>query len=407
MTIGKSGVIPMPFFNDIPQLPDDPILGLPQAFAADPRPHKINLGIGSYKTAEGQPLVLTSVRKAESLLLQKHLNKEYLPIEGDADFLRCALPLLLGPDSPLWQSGNFFAAQSVGGASALRIGGEFLAKLVSKTIFSSQPSWSNHKQIFERAGLNVGSYPYCNPKTCLFDYQGMCDAIKNMPPGSVILLHGCCHNPTGIDPTFEQWKELSDLIKKQQLIPFFDIAYQGFGQDLDLDAQAIRYFVNEGHEMLIAYSFSKNFGLYGERVGFLTVVCSTAERIPKIGSQIKSLIRANYSNPPLHGARIVSTILKSHELTLEWKTELSNMRERVKEMRKALIAALLVKGQDRNFAFMHQQNGLFSFLGINPEQVQYLRKEKAIYMPNSGRINIAGLNTQNISDVAEALLSVM
>jgi aspartate/tyrosine/aromatic aminotransferase len=397
----------MPFFNDIPLLPEDPILGLPIAFSADSRPNKINLGVGSYKTAEGLPLVLTSVRKAESQLLQKHLNKEYLPIEGDKDFIHYSLLLLLGADSPLFQTGHFFAAQTVGGASALRIAGEFLAKLISKTIFLSQPSWSNHKPIFERAGLNVGSYPYFDPNTCLLDYQGMCEAIKNMPPGSVILLHGCCHNPTGIDPTFEQWKELSTLIKKQQLIPLFDIAYQGFGQDLDQDAQAIRYFVREGHEMFIAYSYSKNFGLYGERVGFLTIICSKSESVSKIGSQIKSLIRGNYSNPPLHGARIVSTILKSHELTLEWKMELSNMRERIKEMRKALVAALHVKGQDHNFAYMHQQNGLFSFSGLSPEQVQYLRNEKAIYMPSNGRLNIAGLNTQNLSYVAEALLSVM
>ncbi len=397
----------MPFFNDIPQLPEDPILGLPLAFAADSRPHKINLGIGAYKTAEGLPLVLTSVKKAESQLLKKNLNKDYLPIEGDREFISCSLLLLLGADSPFFQSGQFFAAQTVGGASALRIAGEFLAKLISKTIFLPQPSWSNHKQIFERAGLNVGSYPYFDPHTRLLDDQGMGEAIRNMPPGSVILLHGCCHNPTGIDPTFEQWKEFSLLIKKQQLIPLFDIAYQGFGQDLDQDAQAIRYFANQGHNMLIAYSFSKNFGLYGERVGFLTVTCSKPELVPKIGSQIKSLIRGNYSNPPLHGARIVSTILKSHELTLEWKTELSNMRERIKEMRKALVAALLVQGQDRNFAYMHQQNGLFCFPGLSPEQVQYLRQEKAIYMPSNGRINIAGLNMQNISYVAEALLSVM
>lgn len=397
----------MPFFNDIPLLPDDPILGLPIAFAADPHPNKINLGIGAYKTAEGHPLVLSSVRKAESLLLQRHLNKEYLPIEGDPEFLRYSLQLLLGGDSPLYQIGHYFAAQSVGGASALRIGSEFLAKFVSKTIFISQPSWSNHKQIFEKSGLNVGSYPYFDPQKQLLDFPGMCEAIRNMPPGSVILLHGCCHNPTGIDPTFDQWKELSNLIKEQQILPFFDIAYQGFGHGLDLDAQAIRHFVNEGHEMLIAYSFSKNFGLYGERVGFLTIVCSSADRVPKIASQIRNLIRGNYSNPPLHGARIVSTILKSHELTLEWKTELNNMCERVKEMRKALIAALFVKGQDRNFAYMHQQIGLFSFTGLNPDQVQRLRKEKAIYMPNNGRINIAGLNTQNVAYVAEALLSVM
>ncbi len=396
----------MRFFNDVPQLPNDPILGLPIAFAADPRPNKINLGIGTYRTAEGIPLVLSSVRKAENQLLQKHLNKEYLPIEGDAEFLRYALQLLVGTDSSVWQSGQFFSAQTVGGTSALRIGGEFLAKLISKTIFLSQPSWYNHKQIFERAGLNVGSYPYFDPRTCLLDYSGMCEAIKNMPPKSVILLHGCCHNPTGIDPSFEQWKELSNLIKTRELIPFFDIAYQGFGQDLEQDAKAIRYFVNEGHELLIAYSFSKNFGLYGERVGFLTILCHQTELVPKIGSQIKLLIRSNYSNPPLHGARIISTILKSHELTLEWKRELSNMQERVKEMRKALVAALHVKGRNHNFSYIHHQTGLFSFSALTPEQVQYLRKERAIYMHN-GRINIAGLNTTNLPVVAEALLSVM
>ncbi len=397
----------MPFFHDISQLPEDPILGLPIAFAADSRPNKINLGIGAYKTADGLPLVLTSVRKAESQLLQKHLNKEYLPIEGEGEFLKYVLNLLFGADSPLFQSGQFFSAQTVGGTSALRIAGEFLAKLVSKTIFLSQPSWINHKKVFERAGLNVGSYPYFDRHTCLLDYQGMCKAIKNMPPASIILLHGCCHNPTGIDPTFEQWQEISALIKKYQLIPLFDMAYQGFGQNLEEDAQAIRYFAKEGHEMLVAYSFSKNFGLYGERVGFLTVICSKRDQVAKIGSQIKSLIRGNYSSPPLHGARIVSTILKSHELTLEWKAELNNMCERVKEMRKALIAALLVKGQDKNFDYMHQQKGLFAFSGLSQDQVQRLRQEKALYLPSNGRINLAGLNTQNLSYVADALLSVM
>lgn len=397
----------MPFFNDVPQLPVDPIFGLPIAFAADPRPNKINLGIGAYKTSEGLPLVMTSVRKAESLIQQKHLNKEYLPIDGDPEFLRYSLQLLYGPNSFLLQSGLFFAAQSIGGASALRIGGEFLAKLISKTIFISQPTWSNHKQIFERAGLNVGSYPYFNAATHDLDFAGMCGAIKNMPPASVILLHGCCHNPTGFDPSFEQWKELSELIKKQQLIPFFDMAYQGFGQGLDEDAQAIRYFAEQGHEMLVAYSYSKNFCLYGERVGFLTVIGSKADLMPKIGSQIKYLIRSNYSTPPLHGARIVTTILKSPELYLEWKTELKNMRERVLDMRKALIAALLVEGHNRDFSYINRQSGLFSFSGLTLEQVQKLQHEKALYIPNNGRINIAGLNTQNIPEVAKALLSVM
>lgn len=401
------GALRMPYFNDIPQLPEDPILGLPILFAADPRPNKINLGIGAYKTAEGAPLVLASVKKAEALLLRKHLNKEYLPIEGDPDFLRLSLQLLFGSDSSLLTSDRFFAAQSVGGASAIRIGAEFLAKLVSKTIFISQPTWSNHKQIFERAGLSVGSYPYFNPQTRLLDYDGMCEAIRNMPSGSVILLHGCCHNPTGIDPTFSQWEELCELIKKQKMIPFFDMAYQGFGEGIDQDAQAIRHFAKEGHEMLVAYSFSKNFGLYGERVGFLTIIGLSHEQIPKIGSQVRSLIRANYSNPPLQGARIVSTILKSHELTVEWKIELHHMSDRIRQMRQALVAALMGKGSDRNLFALHDQKGLFSFCGLTIEQVQRLRKEKGIYTPNNGRINIAGLNIDNVSYLADALLSVM
>lgn len=397
----------MPFFNNIPQLPEDPILGVPLLFAADSRSNKINLGIGAYKTAEGQPNVLASVRKAESLLLQKNLNKEYLPIEGDHEFLKLSLILLLGNNSQLFESNRIFAAQTVGGASALRIGGEFFSKLIGKSVFIPQPSWSNHKQIFERAGLNVGSYPYYNHVIGAFDFQGMLEAIKNMPKKSLILLHGCCHNPTAIDPAPEQWSEISQLIKKYELCPFFDIAYQGFGNGLEQDAEAIRFFVKEGHEMFIAYSFSKNFGLYGERIGFLTTISSESESVPKIGSQIKSLIRGNYSNPPIHGARIVSTILKSHELSMEWKTELQNMSERIKEMRKALIAALHVEGQHRNFSHLQQQNGLFFFLGLNPTQVQKLRDDFAIYTPSNGRINLAGLNSQNVPIVAKALLSIL
>jgi aspartate/tyrosine/aromatic aminotransferase len=397
----------MSFFQGAKLLPDDPILSLPSLFAADPRTNKINLGIGAYKTAEGFPLLLNTVKKAESQILLKHLNKEYLPIQGDPEFIKCALNLLFGGAHPLLQTSNFFAAQTIGASGALRLAGELIVELVSKTVFLPQPSWSNHKQIFERAGLNVGSYPYYNPCTFELDFDGMCKAIQNMPSSSAILLHGCCHNPTGLDPSFEQWKELSALIKKQNLIVIFDMAYQGFGQNLDQDAQAIRYFASQGHEMLITYSFSKNFGLYGERIGFLTVISQDPELMPNIASQVKYLIRCSYSNPSLQGERIVSTILKSPELTAEWKKELKNMCERVQEMRKALIAALHAKAPDKNFSHMHHQNGLFSFCGLGAEQVQRLRKEAAIYMPNNGRINIAGINTQNLEYIAQALLSVM
>ncbi|MCE2982714.1 MAG: aspartate/tyrosine/aromatic aminotransferase [Parachlamydia sp.] len=396
----------MSFYQKADLLPDDPILGLPVLFAADPRPDKINLGIGAYKTAEGFPHLLNTVRKAENLLMQKQLNKEYLPIEGDPEFIKHSLRLLFGNSHPIFQTGNFFAAQTIGASGALRLAGELLHMLVGKTIFLSQPSWSNHKQIFEKAGLKVGSYPYYDMQTQDLDFSGMCAAIQNMPARSAILLHGCCHNPTGVDPTFEQWKELSELIMKQNLIPLFDTAYQGFGQDLDQDAKAIRYFAAQGHECIITYSFSKNFGLYGERVGFICVLSNDLALIPPIASHIKYLIRCSYSNPPLQGARIVTTILKSTELMLEWKKELVNMCERVREMRKALIAALYVQGL-KNFSPLAKQKGLFSFCGLTPEQVLRLREEAGIYMPSNGRINVAGINTYNVETIAKAILSVM
>jgi len=397
----------MPFFDDLELLPDDPILSIPIAFAADPRPEKVNLGIGAYKTAEGLPLVLTSVKKAEVQIIQKNLNKEYLPIEGDAEFLNYGLQLLFGASLYQKLAPHLFATQTVGDSGALRIAGEFFARNISRTIFLSQPSWTNHKLIFERSGLNVGSYPYYDSVSHRFDIDGMSAAIQNMPPGSILLLQGCCHNPSGVDPSIEEWKELSPLVKKQNLIPFFDLAYQGFGESLDKDAEPIRYFAEQGHEMVVCYSFSKNFGLYGERVGFLSILADHPASIPKIASQIKTTIRSNYSNPPLHGVRIVKTILKSPELSAEWKIELENMRDRICEMRKALVAALLVKEHGRDFSFLLQQRGLFSFSGLNPEQTQRLREEKGIYMPQNGRINVAGLNTQNLEYVAESIISVI
>jgi aspartate/tyrosine/aromatic aminotransferase len=397
----------MSFFGDVALLTDDPILSLPIAFAADPRPFKVNLGIGAYQTAEGMPLLLNSVRKAEIQIFQKNLNKAYLPIEGDAEFLNYALQLLFGVDLNILNREAIFSAQTVGGSGALRIAAEFLAKNIGKTIFISQPSWSNHKLIFERAGLTVGSYPYFNTHTHRLDFAGMCEAINNMPPASIIVMHGCCHNPTGMDPNLDQWRELSLLIKKKRVIPLFDIAYQGFGKDLNSDAQSIRQFAKDGHEMLVCYSFSKNFGLYGERLGFLTILNSLPEATLNIGSQIKYLVRGSYSTPPLHGERIVKNILKSRELTMEWQVELNNMRDRIKEMRIALVAALLTKSSRIDFSYIKEQSGLFSFCGLNTEQVLRLREEKGIYMPTNGRVNIAGLNTQNLDYVAESILTVI
>lgn len=397
----------MSFFHDIPLLPEDSILGLPILFEADPRSKKVNLGVGAYRTAEGKPLVLNCVQKAENLLIQKHLNKEYLPIEGDSEFVQATLKLIFGDQNPVIHSKNIFASQSLGGSGGLRVLGEFFTKLVTRAIFLPQPSWPNHKTIFERSGFTVGSYPYFNYKTNLIDFPGMCEAIKNLPKGCVILLHAACHNPTGADPSLKEWEELSHLIKQREIIPFFDFAYQGFGDNLEMDARAVRLFQKEGHEMAVAYSYSKNMGLYGERVGLLTILGSDSEIISPISSQIKTLIRGNYSTPPLHGARIASTVLNSPELTFEWNIELAKMCARVKEMRATLAALLQAKMPTRNYSFIEEQKGLFSFIGLTNCQVERLIEEKGIYIPSSGRINLAGLHSGNIEYTAESLISVM
>lgn len=397
----------IPFFDSLTLLPEDPILGLNAFFASDPNPSKVNLGIGTYKTAENKSLVLTAITKAESFILSKHLNKEYLPIDGDSEYVKQALNLLFGNQSQALTAGNISGVQTLGGTGALRLGGEFLASKISPIIFIAQQTWPNHALVFSKAGLKVETYPYYDLNTHQFKFDELCNAITEMPKGSAILLQACCHNPTGIDPSFEQWEVLSELIKKQHILPFFDIAYQGFGQDVEADAKPIRYFVEQGHEVLVAYSFSKNFGLYGERVGILAAATHDPLTAKKIISQIKLLIRANYSNPPAQGARIISTVLSSPELTHEWKQELQNMRDRISEMRNALIASLMVRANHIDFTFMHQQIGMFSLCGLDQQQVERLRKEKGIYMPMNGRINIAGLNTQNLDYVADSLVSVM
>lgn len=393
-----------PFFESLTLQPEDPILGLNALFTSDPNPLKVNLGIGAYKTADNKPLVLTAVAKAESLLLHKHINKEYLPIIGEGEYIQQALSLLFGS---IALNQGIVGAQTLGGTGALRLGGEFLAANATPLIYIAEQTWPNHALVFEKAGLKTQNYPYYDLNTHCLRFEELCSAIKQMPKGSAILLQACCHNPTGADPSFEQWKELSLLIKKQQILPFFDIAYQGFGKNLDEDAKPIRYFANEGHEMLVAYSFSKNFGLYGERVGLLAIAAQNEQTAKKAISQVKVLIRGNYSNPPGHGARIISTILNTEELANEWKKELQNMQGRIIEMRQALIASLMVKANHIDFTFMHKQSGMFSLCGLDMQQVEKLRREKGIYMPLNGRINIAGINTQNLEYVADSLVSVM
>lgn len=395
----------MSFFENVEKLPEDPILHLNIDFAADPRKNKVNLGVGTYKDEDGHGLVLSSVRKAESKLLEKKLNKDYLPIVGLKSFLDQSLKLVYG--SNFKESDRIFAAQGIGGTGALRIGADFLFKLLNQNIHFPLPTWPNHKNVFSHAGLKIHSYPYYEPAHHRFNFLGMCDAIKKIAPGETILLHACCHNPTGIDPSFEQWKELSELIKKQKLFPFFDMAYQGFGDGLDEDAKAVRYFASQGHEMFVASSLSKNFGLYNERIGMLSLVTQNGETAARIGTQVKSLIRGNYSNPPAHGALIVSTILEDPTLTEEWKRELSAMRERVHKMRLKLVKGLQAKQDKIDFRFLEGQKGIFSYSGLTQEQAVRLRNEKGIFMTLDGRINVAGLNENNLNDVIDAIVTVL
>lgn len=378
-----------PFLSDLPTLPSDPILKLPIAFRNDPRPHKINLGVGAYRDADGLPWVLPSVKEAEKRLLSQKLNKEYLPIEGDPLFIE-HFETLLFPQLPP----KHVSVQTVGGTGALRIGAELLMKaLKNPTIFLSNPTWPNHQQIFQTVGFQVEFYPYAANQNLLI--EEMLDAIEKMPAGSIILLQPSCHNPTGIDPTKEEWKKICQSIRQRHLLPFFDIAYQGFGKSFIEDIYPISLFISEDLECLISYSFAKNMGLYGERLGTLTV-CAQGEGLL---SQIRRIIRTLYSSPPLHGALIAKTILSDPLLKAQWEQEVEVMRTRIQEMRQTFAQAT-------HMPFLCNQKGMFSYTGLSKEQVERLVKEYAIHMPDDGRINFAGLIPSQIETVAQAIETI-
>jgi len=396
----------MSFFDSIDTLPEDPIFSLQAAFIADAHHKKVNLGIGAYKDATGNSTVLTAVQKAEKFILDSHLNKDYLPIAGEKHYIHETAKLIFGQDQIKINDGSIFGAQTVGGTAALRVGGEFLTQNKNQKIYLPNMTWANHRLVFQKAGLNVDTYPYYNPLSHELDFNEMCNFLKKLNPGSIIVLHGTAHNPTGINPTLDQWKVLSSLIKNARLFPFFDIAYQGFGTSLEADAEPIRLFVNDQHQLLAAYTYAKNMGLYGERVGAIFAVTNKEENAFKIGTHIKQIIRGMYSNPPLHGARIVQTILQNKHLKSEWIHELDSMRERVNEMRKAFVTGLLSKGSDSYFNFLiKEQSGLFLYTGLNETKVHRLRQNFGIYAPE-GRINVAGLNSNNMDYIIDSILSV-
>lgn len=395
----------MSFFDSLTEFPEDPIMSLPIHFAKDPRKNKVNLGIGTYRNAENQSSVLSSVKKAESIIYGKEPNKEYLPIEGMASFIQAVSTLVFGKDLMDKISGNTFSAQTIGGTSALFTGSKFLKEEVGNTIYIPQPTWPNHQGVFQSVGMNVLRYSYYDDTKHVLDFDQMCKDISKMPEKSIIILHASCHNPSGLDPSHGQWKELSALIKKQKILPFFDSSYQGFKESIDEDAFPIRLFASEGHEMLVASSYSKNFGLYAERVGSLHVICKNNDLAKKAGSQIKSIIRSSYSNPSKHGSAIIAEILNNEILKTEWLEELKTMRERLKSMRLTLTDALQAKGK-KDWSFLKNQHGFFSFSGLDVCQVQRLIKDFAIYLQSNGRINVAGINNHNIDYIVDAITEV-
>ena len=395
-------------FEKVTAAPADPILGLTEEFRNDHRSHKINLGVGIYKNDAGDTPILKTVKKAEQILLDTEKTKNYLSIEGNAEYGVLVQGLLFGADSEIVTSRRARTAQAPGGTGALRIGAEFLARQkLSRKVWISNPTWVNHFQVFGAAGMETGEYTYYNPQTRGLDFDGMLTSLTAAAPGDVVLLHGCCHNPTGIDPTIEQWETLAKFCAERQLLPFFDFAYQGFAFGVEEDAAGLRTFARYHREMLVASSFSKNFGLYNERVGAITLVTESADVANVAFSQVKTTIRANYSNPPAHGAAVVTTVLKDPALKAEWIAEVKEMRDRIWEMRELFVAKLKAQGVKQDFSFMTEQNGMFSFSGLDKAQVARLKDEFAVYIVGSGRISVAGITRNNIDAICAAIAGVL
>ncbi|OCF56272.1 aspartate aminotransferase [Kwoniella mangroviensis CBS 10435] len=395
------------FWSAVPQGPPDPILGVTDAFKKDTNPNKVNLGVGAYRDENGKPYVLESVLKAEDILHQKKLDKEYLPITGANDFITLASELAYGKESKPLQEGRIAVAQSISGTGALRIATGFLSQFYNgpKVLYLPDPTWGNHVPLAEGVGLKVQRYRYFDKNTVGLDFNGMKEDIKVSCCGLYhILLHACAQNPTGIDPTQEQWKELSELIKAKKHLALFDMAYQGFASgDIIRDAFAVRYFVEQGHQIILCQSFAKNLGLYAERAGTFSIIVSSTEEKERVLSQVKRVIRPLYSSPPVHGAQLVATILGTPELYEQWLTEVKKMADRIISMRDKLYDLLIELKTPGEWGHIKSQIGMFSFTGISPEQVQALADHAHIYMTKDGRISMAGLNEHNIKYFAESL----
>ncbi len=395
-------------FQHVEPFGGDPILSLNEDFQKDPRPNKINLSIGIYFDDEGRIPVMESVRRAEAQLLHKSGPKPYLPIEGAANFRTEVQKLLFGPQHEALASGRVATIQSVGSSGGLKVGADFIRRYFPDSeVWVSDPTWDNHKAMFEGAGLTVRTYPYYDAATGGVRFAEMMATLRGLPARSVVLMHACCHNPTGVDLTRAQWDELIPVLKERQLLPYLDLAYQGFGDGIEEDAYAVRALAAAGVSFFIANSFSKSMSVYGERCGALSVVCPDAQQAANVLGQLKFTVRRNYSSPPIHGGQIVALVLGQPELRALWEQELGAMRERILAMRKRLHGVLTQKVPGRDFNYFLTQRGMFSYTGLSAAQVDRLREERAVYLIRSGRICVAGLNTHNVEAAAEAMAQVI
>ena len=388
--------------------PRDPIIGLNELFNADTRSIKVNLGVGVYFDDNGKIPLLDAVKVAEKARLEAMPPRGYQPIDGTPAYNQSVQKLIFGADSQLLAEGRVVTAQALGGTGALKIGADYLKQLMpNATVYISDPSWENHRALFEAAGFPVDIYPYYDAATRGVNFDGMKSKLNTLPAGSIVVLHACCHNPTGADLSEAQWREVIEVVKARGLVPFIDMAYQGFADGIAEDALALDLFVASGLQFFVSTSYSKSFSLYGERVGALSVVTASKDESARVLSQIKRLIRSNYSNPPTHGGAVVATVLASAELRQMWEAELVGMRDRIKSMRSGLVEKLKAKGVAQDFSFVVKQRGMFSYTGLSAEQVARLQSEFGVYAVNTGRICIAALNSKNIDYAAEAIAAVL
>jgi aromatic-amino-acid transaminase len=394
-------------FSAVALAPKDPILGMTEMYLADARKNKINLGVGVYTDGNGKVPVLAAVKAAEAERMAGMPTRSYLPIDGLSTYNRATQKLLFGAESPLLENGRVVTVQALGGTGALKIGADFLKQLrPDAQVLISDPSWENHAALFGQAGFDVATYRYYDPATFGLDFDGMVASLEAAAPGTIVVLHACCHNPTGVDPTHAQWAVLIDTIRRRGLMPFVDMAYQGFSGSIDEDGWVVRAFADSGLEFLVSSSYSKSFSLYGERVGALSVITANADESKRVLSQLKRTIRTNYSNPPTHGGATVALVLGDAKLHAMWEQELGEMRERIRAMRVGLVDRLKQRMPSLSFEHIEQQRGMFSYSGLTAEQARHLREQFAIYALDTGRICVAALNEHNIDAVANAIATV-